>query len=142
MICLWEMIDSFLSLFILSECPRDSFLGAAFNKRTIYELMKNYWLHNYYQHESPKFLWFQNKGIKLGFLSLQWNTTKSNMGWKVYSIYDYTLLLTIKGCQDSNSNSAGTWRQELMQRRLWTQDHHLIDSSIYNGLDAHTSIAS
>jgi hypothetical protein len=35
---------------------------------------------------------------------------------KVYSAYTSTLLFITKGSHDRNSNRAGTWRQELMQR--------------------------
>jgi hypothetical protein len=35
---------------------------------------------------------------------------------KIYSAYTYTLLFITKGSQDRNSNRAGTWRQELMQK--------------------------
>jgi hypothetical protein len=35
---------------------------------------------------------------------------------RVYLAYTSTLLFTAEGSQDSNSNSTGTWRQELMQR--------------------------
>jgi hypothetical protein len=35
---------------------------------------------------------------------------------KVYLPYTSRALFIIKGSQDRNSNMAGTWRQELMQR--------------------------
>jgi hypothetical protein len=35
---------------------------------------------------------------------------------RVYLAYIATPLFTIEGSQDRNSNRAGTWRQELMQR--------------------------
>jgi hypothetical protein len=43
--------------------------------------------------------------------------TKEQVGEKrVYSAYISTLLFINKGSQDRNSQRAGTWRQELMQR--------------------------
>jgi hypothetical protein len=43
--------------------------------------------------------------------------TKKQVGEeRVYSVYTSTLLFITKGSQDWNSQSVGTWRQELMQR--------------------------
>jgi hypothetical protein len=45
--------------------------------------------------------------------------TKKQVGEeRVYLAYTSILLVIIKRSQDRNSNRAGTWRQELMQR-LW-----------------------
>jgi hypothetical protein len=45
--------------------------------------------------------------------------TKKQVGEKrVYLPYTSTLLFITEGSQDRNSNRAGTWRQELMER-LW-----------------------
>ena len=43
--------------------------------------------------------------------------TKKQVGEeRVYSAYTSISLLIIEGSQDRNSNRAGSWRQELMQR--------------------------
>jgi hypothetical protein len=47
-------------------------------------------------------------------------------GW-VYLAYTYTLFI-IKEIQNRNSNKAGTWRQELMQRR-WRDVVYLLACS-------------
>jgi hypothetical protein len=80
--------------------------------------------------------------------------TKKQVGeGRVYFAYTSSLLFITKGNQDRNSNRAGTWRRELMQRpwrdaAYWldspgllsllsyrTQDHHWPrDGSTHNGL--------
>ena len=80
--------------------------------------------------------------------------TKKQVGEeRVYSAYTSTLLFITKGSQDWNSNMAGFWRQELMQRpwraaaAYWltspgllsllshrTQDPQPRDSTTHNGL--------
>jgi hypothetical protein len=42
--------------------------------------------------------------------------SKVNRGGNFYLAYTSTSLLIIKGSQERNSNRAGMWRQELMQR--------------------------
>jgi hypothetical protein len=44
--------------------------------------------------------------------------TTSNSGRKWFLWLMLPMVVTIEGSQDRNSNRAGTWRQELMQR-LW-----------------------
>ena len=60
----------------------------------------------------------ESTSLVLGFLFLHKNImTKKQVGEeRVYSAYTSTLLFITKGCQDYNSQRAGTWRQELMQR--------------------------
>jgi hypothetical protein len=43
-------------------------------------------------------------------------TKKQILEERVFSVYTSTLLFITKGSQDRNSNRAGTWRQELMQK--------------------------
>ena len=38
---------------------------------------------------------------------------------RVYLVYVFMALSVMEGSQDRNSNMAGTWRQELMQRPWW-----------------------
>ena len=71
-----------------------------------------------------------------------------------------TLLFITKGSQDRNSNKAGTWRQESMQR-LWrvaaywlahpgllnllsyrTRDHQFRDGTTHNGLNPLPSVTN
>jgi hypothetical protein len=42
--------------------------------------------------------------------------SKVSRGGNFYLAYTSTSLLIIKGSQERNSNRAGMWRQELMQR--------------------------
>ena len=79
--------------------------------------------------------------------------TKNQVGEeRVYSAYTFILLFITKGIQDKNSNRAGIWRQELMQRpwrgaAYWlaspallsllsytTQDYQPSDGITHNGL--------
>jgi hypothetical protein len=50
---------------------------------------------------------------------------------RVYSPYTFTSLFIIKESQDRNSNRAGNWKQELMQRPFrdagyWLASHGLL----------------
>jgi hypothetical protein len=78
----------------------------------------------------------------------------------VYLAYISILLFIIEVSQDGNSNRAGTWRQELMQKpwrgaAYWlaphglfsllsyrTQDHQSRDGPTHNGLGPPTSITN
>jgi hypothetical protein len=63
--------------------------------------------------------------------------TKREVGEeRVYSAYTSTLRFTTEGSQDRNSNRAGTWRQELMQRpwrdaAYWLASHGLLSLLSY-----------
>jgi hypothetical protein len=61
---------------------------------------------------------------------------------RIYLSYTSTSLFIIKGSQDRNSNKAGTWRQELMQRpwrgaAYWFAPHGLLNLLCYRTQDYH-----
>ena len=63
--------------------------------------------------------------------------TKKQVGEeRVYVAYTSALLFITEGSQDRNSNRAGTWRQELMQRSwrnaaYWLAHHDLLKLLYY-----------
>lgn len=56
--------------------------------------------------------------IRVSIAAMKHHDLKAVWGERVYLSYTYTLLFTIEGCQDRNSNKTGTWRQEMILR-LW-----------------------
>ena len=74
-----------------------------------------------------------NRGLLARVLLRQSNTvTKMQVGEeRVYLAYTSVLLFIIKGSQGKDSNRAGTWRQELMQRPWRSAAHGLAFSACF-----------